>query len=199
MGIGDMLFDFFASLGDQGILICIFLLFLLDAILVPTLPELFFILGIGANPSWEFGLAVLIAGFAGELIGVFSLYFIVRKTGLPKRIDKALNKYLDFLIVSDEKVMLINRIAPMVPFAGAFMATMRKRWDVRKCLMWIVIGYVLKYGLIMIMGESMAAFFDSGTSRYFMLCAIIIIIILSMVMSLYRKRKLGIDSTGDKK
>ena len=193
MGIGDVLFDFFAGLGDQGILLCIFLLFLLDAILVPTLPELFFILGIGANPSWGFGAAVFGAGFLGELVGVFTLYFIVKRTGLPKRVEKALNKYLDFLIVSDEKVMLINRIAPMIPFAGAFMAAMRKRWDVKKCIFWLLIGYVLKYGLIMIMGESVSEFFDSGTSRYVMLGAIITIMVLSVVFAMIKKKKLGID------
>jgi len=199
MGVGDFLFDFFAGLGDQGILLALFLLFLLDAILVPTLPELFFILGIGANPSWEFSFAVLMAGFAGELAGLFSLYFLVRLVGLPRRIEKALNKYLDFLIVNDEKVMLINRAAPMIPFAGAFMAIMRKRWDVRKCVMWSALGYFIKYGLIMILGQSAAAFFDSGTSRYVMLVGIFIVIGLSMILTFYRKRQLDKKDVGSQK
>ena len=192
MGVGDFLFDIFAGLGDQGTLLCIFVIFLLDALLVPTLPELFFILAQGAHPTFEFGGTVLLAAFCGEMTGVFLLYFIVKRTGLPKRIDRALKKYVDFLIVSDEKVMLINRIAPMVPFVGAFMAAMRKRWDVRKCIMWLIIGYVLKYGLIMIMGQSIISFFDSGTSRTVMLIAIIVVIGASAAVSLMRKKKKGI-------
>ena len=192
MGISEFLFDLFAGLGDQGILLCIFFIFLLDALLIPTLPEFFFILGIGANPSWGFGLAVLGAGFAGEMVGVFSLYLLVKRTGLPKRVDRALKKYVNFLVVSDEKVMIINRIAPMVPFCGAFMAIMRKRWDVRKCLFWLILGYLLKYGLLMLMGESMAAYFDNGTSRVVMLVAIIIIIAVSAIVSMMRKKKSGI-------
>jgi len=199
MGISEFLFDLFAGLGDQGILLCIFFIFLLDALLIPTLPELFFILGLGANPSWPFGLAVLGAGFAGEMVGVFFLYVLVRRTGLPKRIDRALKKYVNFLVVSDEKVMIINRIAPMVPFCGAFMAIMRKRWDVRKCLFWLILGYILKYGLIMIMGQSIASYFDSGTSRTVMLVAIIIIMVISAVVAMIKKKnsRIGIDPVED--
>jgi len=193
MGVGDILFDAFACLGDQGVLICIFLLFFLDALLVPTLPELFYILALGTNVSWEFGILVFIAGFTGEMAGVFLLYSVVRKTGLPKRIDRALKKYVEFLIVSDEKVMLINRIAPMVPFVGAFMAVMRKRWDVRKCVFWLFVGYFLKYGLIMIMGASLTSFFGGEASRSFMLIAIIVVIAASACVSMYRKKKLGLD------
>ena len=193
MGVGDFLFDLFAGLGDQGILICIFLLFLLDALLVPTVPELFFILAIGANTSWEFSLLVLVVGFAGEMVGVFFLYNVVKRTGLSKRVDKALKKYINFLIVSDEKVMLINRIAPMVPFTGAVMAAMRKRWDVRKCLLWLVIGYVFKYGLIMLFGQTATTYFEGGTSRTVMLIAIIAMIVVSAVVAFIRKKKMGID------
>ncbi len=197
MGVGDILFDAFACLGDQGVLICIFLLFFLDALLVPTLPELFYILALGTNVSWEFGILVFIAGFAGEMAGVFLLYSVVRKTGLPKWIDKALKRYVNFLIVSDEKVMLINRIAPMVPFVGAFMAVMRKRWDVKKCIFWLFIGYFLKYGLIMIMGASLTSFFGGEASRSVMLVAIVVVIAASACVSMYRKKKLGLDGKKD--
>ena len=174
-------------------MVCIFLLFLLDALLVPTLPELFFILAISANTSLEFSLLVLLVGFAGETVGIFFLYSVVKRTGLPKRVDKALKKYINFLIVSDEKVMLINRVAPMIPFAGAVMAAMRKRWDIRKCLLWLVVGYVFKYGLIMLFGQTATTFFDGGTSRTVMLVAIIAMIVISAVVAFLRKKKMGID------
>ncbi len=194
MGVGDVLFELFAGLGDQGILVCIFLLFMLDALLIPTLPELFFILAIGANNSLTFAGEVLLFGFLGEMAGVFLLYTVVCKTGLPKRVDKALKKYINFLVVSDEKVMLINRIAPMVPFVGAFMAAMRKRWDVRKCIFWLIVGYVIKYGFIMLMGHSMISFFDTGTSRTVMLIAILIVIGGSAVVSYKRSKKYATES-----
>jgi uncharacterized membrane protein YdjX (TVP38/TMEM64 family) len=121
---------------------------------------------------------------------VFLLYTVVCRTGLPKRVDKALQKYVGFLVVSDEKVMLINRIAPMVPFVGAFMAIMRKRWDVRKCVFWLIVGYILKYGLIALMGASLIAFFDGGTARTVMLVAIIAMIIISAIVSMRRKKRI---------
>lgn len=44
MAIGDFIYNLFGGYGEIGILLCIFLIFLLDAFLVPTLPELFIIL-----------------------------------------------------------------------------------------------------------------------------------------------------------
>ena len=38
MSVGEWLFGLFDGLGEPGTVVCIALLFLLDAILVPTLP-----------------------------------------------------------------------------------------------------------------------------------------------------------------
>ena len=78
-------------------------------------------------------------------------------------------------------------------FTGAVMASMRKRWDVRKCLLWLVVGYVFKYGLIMLFGQTATTYFDGGTSRTVMLIAIIAMIVISAVVAFLRKKKMGID------
>ena len=38
MGIGEFVYDLFGGSGEWGLLLCIFLIFLLDAFLFPTLP-----------------------------------------------------------------------------------------------------------------------------------------------------------------
>ena len=38
VNIGQVIYDLFGDNGDLGVLLCIFLIFLLDALLVPTLP-----------------------------------------------------------------------------------------------------------------------------------------------------------------
>lgn len=51
VSLGDWLFGLFDGMGDAGVVLCIFLLFLIDALLFPTLPELFMVLGFGSNPT----------------------------------------------------------------------------------------------------------------------------------------------------
>ena len=55
MSFGDWLFSLFDGLGPEWVLLCICLLFLLDAILIPTLPEVFFIMGFDRQPTVLFG------------------------------------------------------------------------------------------------------------------------------------------------
>ena len=69
--IGQIIYDLFGDNGDLGVLLCIFLIFLLDALLVPTLPELFFILGFMAgaehNTPIVFGCELLLMAILAEL------------------------------------------------------------------------------------------------------------------------------------
>ena len=126
MNLGQAIYDLFGANGEWGLVLCIFLIFLLDALLIPTLPELFFVLAfiVGANYGHPllFGVELLIAAVIAEQIGIFSLYLVVKKYNhkIPKKIQSALDKYTQFLVVSDEKLLLLNRVAPMLPFAGAF-------------------------------------------------------------------------------
>lgn len=76
--VGQFLFDTFGADGGWGVVLCIFLIFLIDAFLFPTLPELFFILGFSYDPSIGFGLELLLAAIIAEWIGIFSLYYVVK-------------------------------------------------------------------------------------------------------------------------
>lgn len=55
MNVGEWIFDLFGSDGAAGLLLVIFLIFLLDAFVVPTLPELFFVLAYLANTDNAYG------------------------------------------------------------------------------------------------------------------------------------------------
>ncbi len=192
MGLSDWLFDLFAGLGDPGIVLCIFLLFLIDAMFFPTLPELFMVLGFSANPTPSFGLVLLGIAIVAELLGAFTLYYIVSRIRVPERISRIANKYIDFLAFSDEKIVLVNRIAPMVPFLGAFMA-MIDNWDKRKCAIYIVIGCVLKYGIILMASGFFQNYLGTETARTVTLVFVFAIIAISFIASILKKRKEGLD------
>ena len=192
MSIGDWLFNLFSGIGPEGIVLCIFLLFFIDAVLIPTLPELFFILGLGQDPTFGFGTVLLLAAIFGELVGIFSLYYIVKHIRVPKKIANIAEKYINFLILSDEKALLMNRVAPMIPFAGAFIALVDS-WDPKKCAFWIVSGCVLKYGAIMAASNFFFEYLGSDLAQTVTLVLVFAIIIISFVASYYRKRKEGLE------
>ena len=193
MSLGDWLFGLFSGMGLEGVVICIFLLFLIDALLFPTLPELFFVLALGQCPTIWFGGSLLLAAILAELIGIFALYYVVKHIRVPERVSRIAEKYIDFLVVSDERIILVNRIAPMIPFLGAFIALV-KRWDPKKCVFYIVLGCVVKYGIILMASGFFATYLGSDTAQTVTLVFVFAVIIISFIASYIRKKRSGLES-----
>ena len=195
INIGQVIYDLFGDNGDLGVLLCIFLIFLLDALLVPTLPELFFILGFMAgaehNTPIVFGCELLLMAILAELVGILSLYYVVKHIRIPKKIERLVDTYTKFLVMGDERLLLLNRMAPMIPFAGAFIAI--AKWDLKKSIFYIVLGCVLKYGIIMLLSNMFLDFFSSDQAQLFMIIMIVVVIAVSMVLSIVVKKRHGID------
>ncbi|MBR3476589.1 MAG: hypothetical protein IKH39_05450 [Candidatus Methanomethylophilaceae archaeon] len=192
MNISEFIYSIFGDYGDVGVLFCIFLIFLIDALIFPALPEVFFILGYDYNHSPIFGCLLILMAVLAELMGIFSLYYVVKHVRIPKKISRIVEKYVGFLLVNDERVMLINRVAPMIPFAGAFIAIV-ETWDPKKCAFYIVIGCVLKYGLILLASSFFYAYFSGDMALKVTMTLVIVILGISLVASYYRKKKAGIE------
>ena len=193
MNISEFIYSYLGDYGDAGVLLCVFLIFLIDAIVFPALPEIFFILGYDYNPTPVFGILLVLTAVAAELAGVFSLYYVAKHIRIPKKLTRIVDRYVQFLLVSDERVMLLNRIAPMIPFAGAFIALVDS-WDPRKCALYIVIGCVLKYGLLIMASSFFYAYFGSDAALKVTMAFVIAIIGISLAASYYRKKKTGLDT-----
>ena len=197
MNLGQAIYDLFGANGEWGLVLCIFLIFLLDALLIPTLPELFFVLAFigGANYGHPllFGVELLIAAVIAEQIGIFSLYLVVKKYNhkIPKKIQSALDKYTQFLVVSDEKLLLLNRVAPMLPFAGAFVAILN--WSVPKSAFYIALGCIVKFGFIMMLSNFFYNYFQSEESQIITIVMILAVIAVSIILSFFVKKKKGIE------
>lgn len=188
--IGDVLFGIFGADGGWGVVLCIFLIFFIDALLFPTLPELFFILGFSYDPSIEFGLLLLGAAVIAEWIGIFSLYYITEHIRIPQKVTRVVGKYKDFLLVSDERLLLLNRIAPTVPFAGAFISIVK--WDLKKSWFYITVGCILKYGVIMLLSDQMYKYYaESATTMTIVM--LVVILAVSFVLSYVVKKRKGLD------
>lgn len=185
--IGDWLYDLFGSNGDVGLLLCIFLIFFIDALVFPTFPELFFVGAFMYRPDLSFGLELLAIAIIAEVVGVFILYYVVEHIRIPNRIQRIVHKYIDFLILGDERLVLLNRIAPMIPFCGAFISI--AGWNIKKSLVYVVIGCVAKYGVIMLMSNFFFGYFSSDDAQWYTLIFIVAVLAISFTLSIFYKKK----------
>jgi hypothetical protein len=186
--IGQWFYEGLSPLGLAGLLFCIFVLFYIDAIIFPTLPELFVIIIFSVNPTIEFAAAILLTIAVAEVLGLATLYLVVKRVGVPKIIDKALKRYAGFLIVSDEKALLMNRVAPVLPFSGAFVAACD--WSFKKALIYTVVGGMLKYGLILGLSSLFFSYLSSDAAAFVTLLLVLIVIAVSIAFSVVRKNKM---------
>ncbi|MEI6796253.1 MAG: hypothetical protein WCK39_05250 [Methanomassiliicoccales archaeon] len=186
--IGKIIYEALHSLGFVGILLCVFVLFYIDAVFFPTVPELFAVGFFMANPTPEFAVMILLTIVIAEVLGLATMYIIVKALGLPRRIAAVLERYSQLLIVRDERVILLNRIAPILPFVGAFAATCR--WNFKKCIIYTVIGGVVKYGAILALSSIIFSYLGSDQAKIITTVLILFIVGLSIVLSMRRKKRL---------
>lgn len=158
--------------------------------LVPTLPELFVMGFFADNPTFGWGLTLLAVVVAAEVSGNGILYLAARRFGLPAFIERKMRQWTDFLIVNDERIILVNRVAPIVPFVGAFIATMK--WDVRRSFLYILVGGAAKYAILIALVGFFFVSFEPATARNVTLLAIVLLIAASFAQNyMARKKHLG--------
>ena len=161
---------------------------LIDGTGFPTLPEVWMVWIYGVHFD-SFGWAatlIIVASFA-SLGGNFILYSIVKVIGMPRRIQKVMRKYTDFLIVSDERLLLLNRIAPLVPYTGAFMAVLD--WNLKKCVAYLVIGAMMKSTVVIALAWLSYDNLRQDVAPWIALIAVIVVLLASVIASfIYRKR-----------
>ncbi|MGD0819057.1 MAG: hypothetical protein ABR986_11790 [Methanomassiliicoccales archaeon] len=189
--ITSVIISIFNPTNVVGGLICIFILFYIDAIIFPTVPELFTV-GIFVSQTqiatlW-FGLLILLTIAVSEVIGFCTLYYVVKKIRVPKLIQRGVDKFQAFLIYPDERMILVNRVAPIVPFLGAFASICN--WSLRKSLKYILIGGIAKYGLILLASGLFIEYWDRETATIVVLTMVIAVIIISFIASHSRKKKM---------
>jgi hypothetical protein len=194
-GIGEWVQDLFGPYGVIGILLFVFIIFFIDALVFPTLPELFFIIGFMAMPeqTLQYGLMLLGTAVIAEILGISLLYWVVEHVRVPDRIKRIADKYIKFLVCSDERMLLVNRIAPMIPFAGAFISLIDS-WKYSKAMFYVVLGCIVKYGIIMLMSNFFFKYFESGTAQTYTIIFVIIVIAVSIIAAFLRKKKEGLTN-----
>lgn len=136
--------------------------FLLDGLGVPLLPEVAVLLAFALHPTAGWGLALLGIVVAMEVLASALLYGIVRYVGIPARLSRLLSGYSRTLLVSDERLLLLNRVIPVLPMSGAFIHV--RQWRPLRSFLYLAVGSFAKYGLLLLVAGSAYRYFESGAA-----------------------------------
>lgn len=186
--IGDNIINFFSNFGLNGFLTALFFIFLIDSMLFPSLPELFFLISFLLEPSFSWGILLLIIALVAIFCGNSIIYLLAKKARIPKFIENIMKKYTDFLITGDEKILFINNIAPVLPYSGAFIAI--NKWNYKKSMIYLELGAALKFSILLTLSNTFYILFKKGVAQTATFLLIIITISISFLLSYLRKRKI---------
>ncbi|MFH0816727.1 MAG: hypothetical protein V1934_07940 [Methanobacteriota archaeon] len=160
---------------------------IVDACLFPALPDLFAVLAFLVKPELWWGLAILGTVCVGEITGNTLLYSLVKRKSLPGFMERAMKKWVGFLFLKDEKALLLNRFAPMIPYSGAFIATCG--WSFRRSLGYIIAGGLVKYSVLLGIAFALNSALDSGAAALATVAAVIVILVASLASAQVLKRR----------
>ncbi len=171
----------------MGLLAFLFTVLCLDAMLVPTLPEFFVMAFFAANPTFEWGVTLLAVVTVAELSGNAIVFALVRRFGMPKFLKRKMEQWTGFLVVKDERIILVNRFAPILPFAGAFIAVMK--WDVKRAFLYIFIGGGIQDALLIAFVGLFYIYYPPATARNVTLVFIVALVAISVIQGQRAKKK----------
>src|SRR5437667_120566 len=138
---------------------------------------------------------LLLVAVAGDLLGTTILYALVRRIlvrgrRMPRWLESGMRRWTEFLGVPDERAILLNRIAPVVPFVGAFIATLR--WNYRRSMGFVAVGGLAKYAVLLYLVFVIGVAYDPRTARSITLVLVVVVVAMSVLGSwLYRRRGRG--------
>lgn len=191
--VGQFVYALFRPYGESGLILALFIIFFLDATFFPTLPELFTVVIFLAMPTSSFALLMLATISVAEFSGINSLYYIVKHHDLPLWIKSKMISYSRFFIVKDEKIILLNRVAPVIPFLGAFIATCE--WRYGRSLAYNFIGGIVKYALIILLASFLLSVFSNQfEAEVITIVTVGLLIGFSAYLSNREKRRLGMGA-----
>ena len=194
--LDDLLAGLFASLGPIGSLVALLLIFAIDAALFPALPEAWILITYTFRPETMdavgWAAILLVVAVAGDLLGTSILYALVRRIlvqgrRMPHWLESGMRRWTEFLGVPNERAILLNRIAPVVPFVGAFIATLR--WNYRRSMAFVAVGGLAKYAVLLYLVFVIGVAYDPRTARSITLVLVVVVVALSILGSwLFRRR-----------
>ena len=188
MTVGRDIIDMFSDLGDAGMLLAMMVIIWVDGTAFPTLPEAWMVFIFGAHPdSFMWGFSLVMVATIASLAGNFTLYSLVKVARLPSWIQKGMRKYTDFLILKDERLLILNRFAPLVPYTGAFIAVCN--WNVKKSAIYLFVSALAKFSAYTVIFWLSYGNLKDEVAPWISLGIVVIVITASLIASFIYKRR----------
>ena len=195
--LDELLTALFGALGPAGSLVILLAIFAIDAALFPALPEVWIVVTYTYRPepigtiAWA-GLLLAMA-VAGDILGTSLLYaavrrWVVQRGRMPHWLERSMKKWTSFLLVRDERVILMNRAVPVIPMVGAFIATLG--WNYRRSMAYVAAGGLAKYAVLLYVVFAIGVAYDVQTARWITLALVAMVVGLSFVASWFRRRRI---------
>ncbi len=190
--IAQSVWDAFSGMGDAGMLSALAVLIWIDGTAFPTLPEAWLVAVIeghtaGGSVTPGFGAAIVLVATAASLAGTMTLYLLIRIGWLPKRVQKAMRSWTHWLVVSDERLLLLNRFAPLIPYTGAFIAV--NNWDIKKSVVYMTMSGVAKFAAWVVVFTFLNEQIADSMNHWISLIVVAVVIVSSIAASIIYKRR----------
>ena len=195
--LDELLTALFGTLGPAGSLVILLVIFAIDAALFPALPEVWIVVTYTYRPELLGPVAwagfLLAMAVAGDILGTSLLYaavhrWVVQRGRMPRWLERSMKKWTSFLLVRDERVILMNRAVPVIPMVGAFIATLG--WNYRRSMAYVALGGLAKYAILLYIVFAIGVAYDVETARWITLALVAIVVGLSFVASWIRRRRI---------
>lgn len=200
--IGDFVYNITGG-NIYLILLGVFLIFYLDAMVLTLLPEvliLFFFASLSKDANIiTLTILLLIMAILGDVGGNYTVYILFKKVKRYHNwVHDKMRKYVGKLVLKDEKLILLNRIAPALPMCGAFMAACN--WNVKESLFYIFLGGLVKYSVILFLFGFLDWVYDPDTAFWITFLSVGVFLVVSFFLGRReRKRLLAIEEANKEK
>ncbi|UCE37596.1 MAG: hypothetical protein JSW00_19445 [Thermoplasmata archaeon] len=198
--IGDLIYDFTGG-NLLLLLIGVFLIFYFDAMVLTILPEVLILFFFASHPedvnliTWV--VLLLIMAIVGDVSGNYTVYLLFKKVKRYHNwVHDKLRKYVGMLVLKDEKLILLNRVAPALPMCGAFMAACD--WSVKRSLFYIFLGGLIKYSVILFLFGFLDWLYPTDTAFWITFISVVVFLAISFFLGRSERKKLMASAKADK-
>lgn len=177
------------------VLLGVFLIFYFDAMVLTIFPEVLILFFFASRPEnvsisiWV--ILLLIMALIGDVSGNYTVFLLFKKVKRYHNwVYDKMRKYVGFLVLKDEKLILLNRVAPALPMCGAFMAACN--WNVKISLFYIFLGGLVKYSLILLLRGFLGWIYPEDVAFWITFLLVGVFLIISYFLGRKERKKLAV-------
>jgi hypothetical protein len=191
--IGDFIYDLTGG-NIYLVLLGVLLIFYLDAMVLTILPEVLILFFFASRPEnvsisiWV--ILLLIMALIGDVSGNYTVFLLFKKVKRYHNwVHDKMRKYVGSLVLKDEKLILLNRVAPALPMCGAFMAACN--WNVKISLFYIFLGGLVKYSLILVLRGFLGWIYPEDVAFWIAFLLVGVFLVISYFLGGKERKKLA--------